>query len=764
MAVSPNGLGPQHRTCGGGSCLILAALAVVSLVVPGVSPSLSDAGATADFAATWQEGIIPCNASLWASSASIWMPYMRYTMRNCTVDPQTPPLFVFVLPNLSTHGGALYFGNIAIAVYGGNVAPRIVLPLPLPAASQESVHVVNVSLMVDEVNVWVTGGSTSESAALGVDHRRGGGILLGIVAQSWRDISVVIRRSVIVMTRGWAFNWTSDPRAPVTRIAGLVSLAISAARNNPGECSGNSAMFLVANSTINVTGVMGVGVMFHLDLSYGDGTLGTGNGPATVVNNVQLYIVAASTVVFEMFPNEEDICTSLVVSSKLRLSDQFIFLVAGRGDSDYDLGEGTAVANVSCEILNSCVRMLYNADKRCRGNRSRMDAGIAHLRGHSEVRNITFQLSGTAVSATSTAVMVDPISTSLLTTADAESAWSRAFVFGISNVNSTTGVAVHLNSGSGRVTASDYSAYVMLFNVAVLSDAVVRINNSAVSTTATGWTGMLGRVAGVVVLEFVNVTLDASMELESLIASVQSLPGNGTVFMASSTSMVYVKGGIKDSTISLRSCHLTGNATGGAYRGPLLMVTTAAVTFLPTAKEFNITRVSTVVVNTNVASTVLVVAESSQQTLVMMVITSIALVISPMLTVASTIEITSSAVVIAAIEVVNVGLKRSVLGALISSTPIPSEELLKVVAKESVSQCLGDGQSHQSDGHDRCILSIASRRIRGRLRHDPPPIGDWGQQDRTLSLHVPESTQQQNACPQHNEHVVSVLCHGCCRA
>jgi hypothetical protein len=155
----------------------------------------------------------------------------------------------------------------------------------------------------------------------------------------------------------------------VARIAGLVSLANSAARNL-GECSGNSAMFLVTNST----------------------------------------------------------------------------------------SEGTAVANVSCEILNSCVRMLYNADKRCRGNRSRMDAGIAHLRGHGEVRNITFQLSGTAPSTTSTAVMVNPISTSLLTTADAASAWSRAFVFGISNVNSTIGVAVHLNSGSARVTASDYAS------------------------------------------------------------------------------------------------------------------------------------------------------------------------------------------------------------------------------------------------------------------------------------------------------------------
>jgi hypothetical protein len=106
--------------------------------------------------------------------------------------------------------------------------------------------------------------------------------------------------------------------------------------------------------------------------------------------------------------------------------------------------------------------------------------------------------------------------------------------------------------------------------------------------------------------------------------------------MASSTSMVYVKGGIKDSTISLCSCHLTGNATGGVYRGPLLMVTTAAVTFLPTAKEFNITRVSTVVVNTSVTSTVLVAAESLQP--MMMVIVSIALVISPMLTVASTMR------------------------------------------------------------------------------------------------------------------------------
>jgi hypothetical protein len=40
--------------------------------------------------------------------------------------------------------------------------------------------------VLDEVNVCVTGGSTAESSALGVDHRRGGDVLLGIVAQSWR--------------------------------------------------------------------------------------------------------------------------------------------------------------------------------------------------------------------------------------------------------------------------------------------------------------------------------------------------------------------------------------------------------------------------------------------------------------------------------------------------------------------------------------------------------------------------------------------------
>lgn len=641
----------------------------------------------------WEDVQVPCE-SLWSAAAiTTWQPNRRYTITNCPVNITSPsPIFTVVLPtltsNTSTHTtcgsnneNVAYFGSIAVTVLGGTVAPRFVLPSSVPTSQQ--IHVVNVSMVLDGVSVRLQGSLSPDGAPLGgMDPLREGGLLMAIIAHSWWNVSLQIRHSIMMVTPGWIFNWTSDDARSVTkRIAGLVALSIIP--SSPPACNSSSggAYLVVSNSSVNMTGVIGVSVLFHIDLTSGSST-----STVAAVHNVHFQIEKASRVGFELFSNEADMCTTLTTELKLRLSEQFIFLVSGVGDSDYDLGEGTTVTNVSCALTSSTVSIAYNPDKRCRGNRSRMDAGVAHLRGHGVVRAVSFVLS----SSEPHSVVVAPLLVPTPTTVVVSDSWSRAFVFGISLANTATDVAVNATGTQTECTvvASDFATYFMLFNIAVLLRSSINVSDASFATIATGGTGMLGRVAGVVVLEYVNSTINAQTALTSLRLSVQSQPGNGTKLMATSTSMFYVKGGMMDCNTSLRHCSFIGNAVGGVLQGPpLLMVTISVVTYLPVAKEFNITNTTLLLLNCSMTSMVAVNAipvSTSPLMSTFMIIASVALVVAPILTISSTIEVAQCAASIAALEIQgSVPLKRSALGAMLSSTPIPSEGMLKLVTASS---------------------------------------------------------------------------------
>ncbi|CUG88036.1 membrane-associated protein, putative, partial [Bodo saltans] len=638
----------------------------------------------------WEDVQVSCE-SLWSAATSIittWQPNRRYTVTNCPVNITLPssPIFTVVIPtltsNTSTHTtcssnneNVAYFGNIAVTVRGGSVAPRFVLPSSSVPTSQQ-IHVVNVSMVLDGVNVRLKGSLSPDGAPLGgMDALRAGGLLMAIIAHSWWNVTLQIRHSVMTVTPGWIFNWTQGDSV-TKRIAGLVALSIIPSSPLGGACyrSSGGAYLVVSNSSVNMTGVIGVSVLFHIDLTSGSST-----SAGAAVHNVNFQIEKASRVVFEFFSNEADMCTTLTTDLKLRLSEQFIFLVSGVGDSDYDLGEGTTVTNVSCVITSSTVSIAYNPDKRCRGYRSRMDAGVAHLRGHGIVRAVSFLLSSNAPHSL---VVVAPLPVPTPTTVVVRDSWSRAFVFGISLANTTTDVAVNATGTQTECTvvASDYAAYFMLFSIAVLLRSSINLSDANITTIATGGTGMLGRVAGVIVLEYVNSTINTQTSLTSLQASVQSQPGSGTGLMATSTSMFYVKGGMMDCNTSLRDCSFVGNAVGGVLQGPpLLMVTISVVTYLPVAKEFNITNTTLLLLNCSMTSMVAVNAIST-----FMIVASAALVVAPILTISSTIEVAQCTATIAALEIQGtVQLKRSALGAMLSSTPIPSEAMLALVTASS---------------------------------------------------------------------------------
>ncbi|CUG93182.1 Hypothetical protein, putative, partial [Bodo saltans] len=642
----------------------------------------------------WEDVQVPCE-SLWSAAAiTTWQPNRRYTITNCPVNITSPsPIFTVVLPtltsNTSTHTtcgsnneNVAYFGSIAVTVLGGTVAPRFVLPSSSVPTSQQ-IHVVNVSMVLDGVSVRLQGSLSPDGAPLGgMDPLRAGGLLMAIIAHSWWNVSLQIRHSVMMVTPGWIFNWTqADARSVMKRIAGIV--ALSTIPSSPTACNSSSggAYLVVSNSSVSMTGVIGVSVLFHIDLTSGSST-----STVAAVHNVHFQIEKASRVGFELFSNEADMCTTLTTELKLRLSEQFIFLVSGVGDSDYDLGEGTTVTNVSCVITSSTVSIAYNPDKRCRGYRSRMDAGVAHLRGHGVVRAVSFVLSS---SEPHSFVVVAPLLVPTPTTVVVSDLWSRAFVFGISLVNTTTDVAVMVTGTRTECTvvASDYAAYFMLFSIAVLLRSSINLSDANITTIATGGTGMLGRVAGVIVLEYVNSTINARTTLTSLRVSVQSQPGNGTGLMATSTSMFYVKGGMMDSNTSLQHSSFVGNAMGGVLQGPpLLMVTISVVTYLPVAKEFNITNTTLMLLNCSMTSMVAVNAISTSPLMssTFMITVSVALVVAPMLTISSTIEVAQCTASIAALEIQgSVPLKRSALGAMLSSTPIPSEGMLKLVTASS---------------------------------------------------------------------------------
>jgi hypothetical protein len=110
-----------------------------------------------------------------------------------------------------------------------------------------------------------------------------GGILICIVAASWHNISLEITHSrIMVIGPGWLFNWTSSIGTS-NRISGLVTLSSNNARNKFSACEGFSVN--VTNSTINITEVIGVSVMFVVQ-----------HFAASPLRNIHVHLNSGSTV------------------------------------------------------------------------------------------------------------------------------------------------------------------------------------------------------------------------------------------------------------------------------------------------------------------------------------------------------------------------------------------------------------------------------------------------------------------------------------
>jgi hypothetical protein len=585
-----------------------------------------------------------------------WRCNTLYVLQNCWTTLLPPVFHVGLTPDATTTDASLY-GNISVRVEGGNIVPRITLNTTLNKFGVPIV-VGNISVVLLGVMFQLNASApNSHEAVLGAAGAECtlGGVLMCIVAESWHNISLEITHSsIMVIGPGWLFNWTSSIGTS-NRISGLVTLSSNTTRNNVSACEGFSVN--VTNSTINITEVVGVSVMFVVQ-----------HFAASPLRNIHAHFNSGSIVALSSH-RDESMCNQLK-KYHIQLAVQTILLIEGSMSSN--------LSSVSCCVDSARVVVRYIANMNvsaCRQSGS-VESGVAIIRSFHAADGVVFRLRRAA--SVHIRMMLAPLMFN-----ETSSYASQSTVFGVSKVDSAynfTGVAEGAVDGprpNASVDGSDFASVFMLHSIKVVGASSINVTNvdATIATTATSKTTARG--SSVVLLELVDLVHHTRVVLTALHSSVGVLPGNDTNLLAASASLFFLKGGLGQSSINISSCVLHGSAANGIFDGSFLMTSVAAVLFFASDPSYSVTHSMIEVTNVKVLAFIKLSSaiHVSSSNLFQLSTASIGLICAPLPVASSYFSIDNCSAESSSIVIGSV-LKKSFLSAVVSSAPLPPQGLV----------------------------------------------------------------------------------------
>ncbi|CUG93183.1 Hypothetical protein, putative [Bodo saltans] len=568
-----------------------------------------------------------------------WSVNTSYVLQNCC---QGLSVFNVSLPSQPA-SSELYYGNIGITVIGGCLLPRIII-----TSNTDTMTAGNISVVLRNVNLHlnVPSASSESGTVLGTAGQRLGGMLMCIVAQSWHNISLsIIDSNIAVIGPGWLFNWDSSVRY---RISALLSLS-STGSSGTATTSSEGLTVIVCNSTLNISEVAGVSVMFLVDHA---------SAPTVPLRNLYLRIDSTSTVAFSTY-NSASMCNG---NFTYQLSSQAIFLVEGPGS-------GAQLTNVNCLVEASRIIIWYVANSKCGGSDRHTESGVAIVRSFSMVQQVAFVLN----LATSVTVRMY-----MAPNGDVEYA-SRAMVFGITSggvAQNIKGIANCSDGSRADVRGSDFASLFMFNALSSVAYSTITIANMDVMIVTTALSTSSGRTSSALLLELVDLLQHSLVTISSLNASVSALPGNDTALLAVASSLFYLKGGMLNASVEILQCVMYGSNTDGSCSTSFLMISVAAVLVLAWLPSYNITDAHILLSNVRLNASVAYSQSSTNPMSMSLSSASIGLICAPMV-------VTSSGFFVNNCTVTSVGtilgalVKRSVASAVLSSVPLPPSGTLK---------------------------------------------------------------------------------------